>query len=481
VSRAVAALSFAFVAGVSALVGAVVGGSARLTPPPAPGAGDPPFAAAAGPSALGSFAEIVARVNASVVHIEVLDPNANPHAEVEGAPPIEVPQRGEGSGFVIDPLGYIVTNHHVVSGAERIRVHLADKRDVPAELVGTDQATDVALIRIDALPGLRAAALGDSDRLRVGDWVCAIGNPLGFDHSATVGVVSSKGRKIWDVSFDAYIQTDAAINPGNSGGPLLDAAGRVVGINAAVSREGQGIGFAIPINVAREVLAQLRARGQVTRGYLGVQLGELDPDYQRLLNLPDTRGALVVDLLAGQAGEAAGLRRYDVIRSVGSRAVASGDELVHTVALTPPGSDVALLVLRDGRELTLRARLSERAPALDAEPAPQPPSEASPEPEERGDALGLRVSALAPQARRKRQIPAERAGVVVEDVLGWAAESDALEPGDVIVEVDRQPTPDVAAYERALGRLAPGSKAVLFVYRPDPGTSFMAKLEVERP
>ena len=178
------------------------------------------------------------------------------------APALDVPRRGEGSGFVVDPDGYILTNHHLVPGPGRIRVRFADRRELPARRVGSDPNTDLALIKVEA-KGLPSLRMGDSDHLRVGDWVCAIGNPLEFDHTVTVGVVSSKGRKIWNQSFDSYIQTDAAINPGNSGGPLVNVEGEAVGINAAVSSEAQGIGFAVPINVARAVLGQLRDHGHV--------------------------------------------------------------------------------------------------------------------------------------------------------------------------------------------------------------------------
>jgi serine protease Do len=466
-ARAVTVLSVTFVAGVSALVGGLTARVSQRGPQSESGSAD------IGPSTPTAWAEIVARANASVVHIEVLDPDADPHEDVAEAPPLDVPQRGEGSGFVIDASGLVVTNHHVIAGAERIRVHLADKTDLQAVVVGQDPATDVALLRIAPPPGLRALALGDSDRLRVGEWVCAIGNPLGFDHSATVGVVSSKGRKIWHASFDAYIQTDAAINPGNSGGPLLDSSGRVVGVSAAVSREGQGIGFAIPINLVRDVLAQLRDQGRVTRGWLGVQLDELDPDTQRLLALPDARGALVVEVQANSPGQQAGLRRYDVIRSLDGRAVQSSDDLVRRVALAAPGTSVNVGLFRDGRELNVRANLRERPPD-DASPSPSPASSPAPD---LGDGLGLRV---ADPPRRTPAAPGDRTGVVVEEVLGWAAASDALEPGDVVVEIDRQPTPDVGAYQRVLSRLRPGSKALLFVWRPDPAGAFLAKLEVER-
>ncbi len=464
-SRIVTALSLAFVAGVSGLVGAVIG-SHRFER--ATGFVTPRLAT--GDS---SFADIVARINPSVVHIEVLDPDADPHEEPDEAPTPGVPQRGEGSGFVVDTEGRILTNNHVVAGADRIRVHLADKRAIPAVLVGTDPATDLALIQVDASLALPPVPLGDSDGLRVGDWVCAIGNPLGFDHSATVGVVSSKGRKIWDLAFDAYIQTDAAINPGNSGGPLLNLRGEAVGINAAVSREGQGIGFAIPINVVKDVLVQLRDHGRVTRGYLGIQLGELDPDVQKLLGLRAPRGALVVDVLRGSAGETAGLRRYDVITSVSGRPVASGDELVRDIAVRSPGSEVRLALVRDGRVLELNAHLVERTPDT-----PDPEAAATPATRS-ADALGLHVSEPSARKRAKLELPDDRVGLLIDDVLGWASESDQLEAGDLLIEINRQPTPDLATYRRVLASLAPGAKALLLVYRPQSEASFLVKLEVE--
>src|SRR5262249_42391033 len=201
--------------------------------------------------------------------------------------------------------------------------------------------------------GLPAVKMGDSDQLRVGEWVCAIGNPYRFEHSVTVGVVSSKGRKIYNLSFDAYIQTDAAINPGNSGGPLINAAGDAVGINSAMSVQGQGIGFAVPINIAKDILGPLRTQGHVSRGYLGIQLQDLDPDLRPLVGRVD-HGALVLDVLPGEAGESAGLKRYDVITDIAGQRVDDSDALVRLISARSPGSTVALSVLRDGRPLRLQ-------------------------------------------------------------------------------------------------------------------------------
>ncbi len=247
--RTVGFISVALVALVAGALGFLAGGGGALSIP-VPGSARAP-----------SFADVVERLNAAVVHVDVIETEGgNPHEGVEDAPALDVPERSEGSGFIVDASGYILTNQHLVARPAKIRIRLADKRELKARVVGTDESTDLALLKVEA-DHLPTVPLGDSDRLRVGDWVCAIGNPLDFDHSVTVGVVSSKGRKIFNQSFDDYIQTDAAINPGNSGGPLINAAGEAIGISSAMSSEGQGIGFAIPINLAKDVLNQLRARG----------------------------------------------------------------------------------------------------------------------------------------------------------------------------------------------------------------------------
>jgi Do/DeqQ family serine protease len=456
-SRAVVALAFGLVASVSALVGMLWGGGG-MAPGPAH-----------------SFAEIVERLNPAVVHVTVVE---GPHAAAQVEEDSEDddssagPRRGEGSGFIVDPRGYILTNHHLVVSPVRIRVRLADKRELHARLVGSDPNTDLALIKVDA-EELPVIPLGNSDQLRVGDWVCAIGNPLTFDHTVTVGVVSSKGRKIWDASFDAYIQTDAAINPGNSGGPLLNMAGEAVGINAAVSTEGQGIGFAIPINVARDILEQLRTKGHVSRGYLGVQLQELDPDLEKLLGLHQPNGALVLDVVKGSSGDTAGLKRYDVITAVSGQKIQDGDHLIHSISAKPPGSPVTLSVLRDGREVAIQARLTERAESPEAVGLVSekgPPG---------GDVLGLVVKELGRKMRGELRIPADRAGVVIREVVGLSPGIDPLAHGDLIVEVNRKPTPDLASYRHALAALKPGDVALLFVYRPRPESTLLVKAEVE--
>ncbi len=471
-TRAAAVLGVALVAVLAAVLGYQAGGGGLVRGPIGPGG------LSGAPSTL---AEVVARVNPAVVHVDVIEETReNPHEGVADAPAIDVPRRGEGSGFVVDPDGYILTNHHLVPGPGRIRVRLADKRELHAEKIGSDPSTDLALLKVDA-KGLPFVRLGDSDRLRVGDWVCAIGNPLEFDHTVTVGVVSSLGRKIFNQSFDDYIQTDAAINPGNSGGPLVNLRGEAVGINAAVSSEAQGIGFAVPVNVARAVLVQLRESGRVRRGWLGIQLHELDPDLARMIGLPEPRGALVMDVVEGAAAYEAGVRRWDVITTVAGRPIADGDALVRTVSALKPGSDVEVDLVREGKPVRTTARLGERAPDEEEDDSGEDEASvsAAKAPPKRSDALGLSVGTLSTRSRNEMRVPADRTGVVIRDVLGADPGADALEEGDIVVEVNRRPTPDLAAYRRVLESLRPGEPAWVYVYRPRPKGSFLTRLEVE--
>jgi serine protease Do len=366
-----------------------------------------------------------------------------------------------------------------VASPERIRVRLADRREFAATLVGSDPSTDLALLKVkaDALPSVK---MGDSDQLRVGEWVCAIGNPYRFEHSVTVGVVSSKGRKIYNASFDAYIQTDAAINPGNSGGPLINAAGEAIGINSAVSVQGQGIGFAVPINVARDILGALRTQGHVSRGYLGIQLQDLDPDLQTLVKTREDHGAVVLDVLTGEAGEAAGLQRYDVITEVSGKKVEDSDALVRLISNRAPGSSVDLTVVRDGRPVKLAAKLAERTLAEEDDSEEDDADDWEQDLSAEGDAFGLITSELTAKTQKELDIPADRRGVVVKEVVGLGPGVDVLSHGDVIVEVNRHPTPHLSEYRKVLASMADGQVAWLFVYRPQPEATFLAKVEVEK-
>src|SRR3954468_8789994 len=345
-SRRFTLVTVTLTAVVSFLVGAnIAGGVARSAvsagAPGRPGGAHMTAARTASTSPMASlvnFADVVERLNPAVVNIDTTaratggrrrrGPRpAAPSDQLDG--PFEFgtpreresPRRGAGSGFIIDPDGSILTNHHVVDRAERITVKLSDGRTMRARLIGSDPDTDIALIKVDGQGGLPVAPLGDSSSLRMGEWVCAIGNPLGYEHTVTVGVVSFLGRKLFDMSLDDYIQTDAAINFGNSGGPLINARGEVIGINAAISSRASSIGFAVPINGASAVLPQLRARGRVSRGYMGVGLRDVDTDLERSLKLTVDHGALVQDITSGSPADRAGVQPYDVIVALDDRAV----------------------------------------------------------------------------------------------------------------------------------------------------------------
>jgi serine protease Do len=461
-TRAASVLTVALVGFLAGTLGYLAGGGFRLVAPASPPGfgGSPP-----------SFATVVSRVSPAVVHVDVIeDGRSGPDFGEVG---LGLPRRGEGSGFIVDPDGYILTNHHLVPGSARVRVRLADRRELAARRVGSDPSTDLALLKVEAR-GLPALPLGDSDRLRVGDWVCAIGNPLEFDNTVTVGVVSSKGRKIFNPSFDSYIQTDAAINPGSSGGPLVNLRGEAIGISAAVSSEAQGIGFAIPSNVARAILTQLR-EGRVRRGYLGVELHELDPDLAGMMGLGEWRGALVVDVAPEGAAKRAGLRRWDVITAVDGSPIDDGDELVRTISSLRPGTDVRLSLLRDGRELTVSAHLGERTIDSGPEPERVRPTAGPPE---GGDVFGFVVADLDAQSRAALAVPHDKVGVVIQSILGADPGTDLLEEGDLVVEINRRSTPDVRAYEQVVHSLPAGRSAWLYVYRPDPPGAFLTRLQV---
>jgi serine protease Do len=380
-SRRFALVTVLLVAAGSFLVGLIVAGS--LTPAPAVSRTTRPSSVLsattrlASTSSLVNFADVAERLNPAVVNIDATSRGGqNPGDSDQPGPPAEdysrpweapnrgddldVPRRGTGSGVIIEPEGYILTNHHVIERADRILVKLTDGRTLRAEVVGSDPDSDIALIKVESKGPFPAAPLGDSDTLRVGEWVCAIGNPLAYEHTVTVGVVSYIGRKLFDKSLDNYIQTDAAINFGNSGGPLINARGEVIGINSAISSRASNIGFAVPVNQARAVLPQLKQFGRVARGYIGVALKDVDPDLQRSLNLGTTRGALVQDVTEGSPGERAGLRAYDLITAVDGRAITTNDELIRRISAMAPGSPVRLDLVRDGRPVALTVKLAER-------------------------------------------------------------------------------------------------------------------------
>ena len=504
-SRTRQATTFALLLG-AVVFGMVLASGLDLTPAghaaPEAAAGSTAPAAVPAPAALPSFADLADRVVPAVVSIDAQtiekgQPSGRYHRgqpnpfdfffgprgpeDQEGEAPREFRSDSGGSGFVVSADGFVVTNNHVIDGATKIRVRL-NERLYDAELKGADPATDLAVLKIDVkgatLPYL---PLGDSDRLRVGDYVMAIGNPLLLDHTVTVGVVSAKGRSIGlssDASFENFIQTDAAINRGNSGGPLVNLRGEVVGIATAMNWGAENIGFAVPVNTLKSVLPQLRDKGKVTRGYLGINIQNLDYDRAQAFGLEAAGGALVTRVVDGSPAADAGVRHGDVVLSVDGRSVKETRDLIDYVSAQGPGKTVALELLRDGKRISREVKLAER----DGEP-----SEAETEsPQREGglDWLGLDYQDLTPGLRQNLGLPGTVQGVLVRDVAASSPLYDeGLAAGDVISEVNGKPVANAADFEAAVRAVPAGGFVRMYVSRinprnPESSNSFFAIVRV---
>ncbi len=377
-------------------------------------------------------------------------------------------QQSLGSGFIVSSDGYIATNAHVVQQADQIHVKLANRDEYDATLIGVDPKTDVALIKIKPHEELPTAHLGDSEELEVGDWVVAIGNPFGLAATVTAGIVSAKGRVIGAGPYDDFIQTDASINPGNSGGPLLNTHGDVVGINSAIfSRSGGsvGIGFAIPINLARHVIDELRQHGKVARGWLGVSVQDLTPALAQSFGLDHPRGALVVEVVADGPGAHAGIARGDVIVEYNGTVIEDSHQVPALVAESKVGEIAQVKVLRNGQEQSLRMIIADQ------------PSERSVRAERRpsGRDWGMTLTELTPALAQRFGIPAGVRGAAVSDLAdGGPADNAGVEVGDVILQVDEQPVTSVRNCQQALEHV--GNKVRLLIQRgPTTGYTVMAR------
>jgi len=374
-------------------------------------------------------------------------------------------QRSLGSGFIIDGDGSILTNNHVVENAQKIVVKIGtDDQEYEAKVVGRDTKTDIAVIKINAKTTQPAATLGDSDRLEVGEWVVAIGNPFGLDSTVTSGIVSAKGRHIGQGPYDNFIQTDASINPGNSGGPMINLRGEVVGINTAIfSRSGGniGIGFAIPINLVKEVLPQLRGKGKVTRGFLGVLIQKVTPEIAESLGVDKARGALVANVSKDGPADKAGVKVGDVIIEFDGKEVKDSGDLPIIVARTQVDKKVRMKVLRDKKEIQLSVAVGELKDEEVVAAAP-----------EKGE-LGLTVQRLTPQMAESLGLD-KMEGVVVTGVEpGSAADEAGIRRGDVIMEVDRKSIRNLDEYKKAVAAIRKG-RGVLFLVRRGDSTLFLA-------
>lgn len=385
------------------------------------------------------------------------------------------PQRrkesGLGSGFISSADGTILTNNHVVEGAQKLTVKLDDEREFEADVVGTDKATDLAVIRIKGKPGnLVPLEFGNSDQLLIGEWVVAVGAPFGLNETVTAGIISAKGRQNTGITtYGNFLQTDAAINPGNSGGPLVNLDGKVIGINTAIfSQSGgyQGIGFAIPVNLARNVMESLVKYGKVTRGWLGVSIQPLTGDMASTLGLSSRQGALIGDVVEGGPAEKAGLHRGDVVLALDGRPLADANDLMNQVALLRPGATAELTVWRDGRKITVKAKVARREEESIASMQPGGDTQQDPE----GSALtslGLEVGEITEAARAHYRIgPKVTRGAVVMtvDPAGAAAE-EGIREGDVLVEANRKPVNSPKDLRAILSRTPKGKSILLLVHR----------------
>jgi len=422
----------------------------------------------------GNFSELAENVRPGVVNIQVVKKvknvafgsrsfRGNPFGEdspfgdffgpfSEGAPSPEPQQQGVGSGFVMSRDGYILTNNHVVEDADQIKVKLATGKEYDGKVVGRDPKTDLALVKIDA-SDLHALPLGNSDELKVGSWVVAVGSPFGLEQTVTAGIVSAKGRVIGSGPYDNFIQTDASINPGNSGGPLINTKGEVVGINTAILAQGKGIGFAIPINMAKDIAPQLQEKGHVTRGWLGVSIQEMTPELAKSFGLTDNKGALVAQVLTGSPAEKAGIEQGDVIVEFDGKAISESKDLPQVVASTPVGKSVNVKLLRNGKTLDRSVKVSEMEENVAVANAPAHKT------------LGITVQNLTPEMARRLRINTD-SGVVVTGVEpGSPAANAGIQTGDVIREVNRKPVKDVDDLRQKVEQAKDQNNILLLVKR----------------
>ncbi len=416
-----------------------------------------------------SFAPLVDAASPAVVTVYVsqLVSLQDEHQGLPGLPfffgpspdmPDEFEREGSGSGFIISPDGFILTNNHVVEDAQEVRVELADGRELVAEVVGTDPEIDVALIKVAADEQLPSLRFGSSDELRVGDWVVAIGNPLNYPHTVTAGIVSAKGRVIDATTYDDFIQTDASINPGNSGGPLLNTGGEVVGINTAVSRFGQGIAFAVPIDMVEGLLDDLKQTGRVARGWLGISMQPVDRDLALALGLAEARGALVIKVHEGTPADDAGLRDGDLIVTLDDQVIDDSNALLHAVGRHRSGDDVALGIMRDGRRRSITATLAERPSSDDMARGDfhgrAPSSEERPADQAAPASALERLGVTLTSSDKLRGAPAVAQGrLVVTAVDRDGAAQDKLQEGDILLAIDRVEVYTTADVEKQLGKV----------------------------
>lgn len=429
-----------------------------------------------------SFADLADRVKPAVVNISTtttvripgspfrhfFGPDEGPfgdffHRFFGQIPDQELKKQSLGSGFIIDKDGFIITNNHVVEGAQEIKVKLAAGREYKAKVVGRDPKTDLALIKISPpFRELPTLALGDSDSMRVGDWVLAIGNPFGLEETVTQGIISATGRVIGSGPYDNFLQTDAPINPGNSGGPLVNINGEVIGINTAIISSGQGIGFAVPSNIAKSIIPQIQKKGKVVRGWIGVSVQSITPELAQALGLKGTNGALVGEVVPDGPAEKAGMQRGDVIISFAGKQIKKMSDLPFLVADTAVGKNAEVQVVRNGKELAFTVLVAE-----------MPEGKVSVQGRPSGEDLGLTVDNITPDIQKELGIRDKRGVVVIGVDAGSPADDAGIQPGDVIKEVNRVPVGNLNDYQSALKKSAK-NKNLMFLLKRGPQTFYVS-------
>jgi serine protease Do len=427
------------------------------------------------PLTTGTFAKVAEAIKPAVININTLSksgPGGGPGGRTPfeeffgeeffrrffGDSPERIPQRSLGSGVIVDPSGIALTNAHVVEKATDIEVVTVEGAKHRAKVIGLDKKTDLAVLRLDDGKGsFKYARLGDSERMQVGDWVIAVGSPFGLQSTVTAGIISAKARQIGQGPFDDFLQTDAAINPGNSGGPLVNMQGEVIGINTAIVAGGSGIGFAIPINMAKKIYTELVAKGRVSRGWLGVSIQPLTPELAKSFGARDTKGVLISDVVADSPASKSGLKSGDVLLEFNGKKMEAPADLQRAVGLSSPNQDAKIKVLRDQSERTLEIKIGE---------APEERAEAKATNGTRGKAtLGLDVRAVTPEIARQLNLPSPE-GVVVARVEDASAAAEAgVQRGDVIREINRQRVRTMADFERLTKDAKEGDRLTVLLQR----------------
>ncbi len=464
-------------------------------PPPGPQSQQTVQPATKEAQALPSLAPLVESVKSAVVNVDVqaragsgMSRRRGPGMEPEGENPFErffgrpdgregrePIRQGAGSGFIIDPKGLVLTNNHVVEDAVAITLRLDDGRSFQADIVGRDPLTDVAVLQIKGkVENLPSVRLGDSDGLRVGDWLLAIGNPFGLASSVSLGILSAKAREIGASTYDDFLQTDAAINPGNSGGPLFNMKGEVIGINTAIVGGGTGIGFAVPSNIVKQLLPQLEKEGVVTRAWLGIGIQELTPELGKALNLPVTEGAIVTSVNEGSPAAKAGLKPDDVVVAIDGQKISSDRELTRTVGFKRPNVASTLDIFRGGKKQQVKVTLGTRP---DLEGVAVRPARQGEEEQSSKARVGVSLSNLDPRTAERAGFTGAKGALITDVVPGSPADRAELSAGMVVVEADRKPVSSAAQLAKVISAVPAGGTLLLRVELPG-GNRFLRALRV---